>query len=134
MIQAVRIALLAALGLLPLSGTAAEVTRTTLREVSQQVLAAFNAGDGAALHGMLAADLQAALTASSLGGRLEACRARLGTMERLSLPVMSTWTYGMYAAYFGDGARDLFLELDRDGRILHLTIAGTGDSCSLAGS
>jgi hypothetical protein len=51
-------------------------------------------------------------------------------MWRLRAPD-ATRTYGFIAAYFATGGRDMFRELDHDGRIKVLTFKGANDARAL---
>jgi hypothetical protein len=64
--------------------------------------------------------------------RLGDCRQRLGALARVSPPVMGTRTFGFIAAYFDTAVRDMFLEIDEEGRIQMLTFKGQSDICSLS--
>lgn len=118
---------------LSVNGAAAEVARGMLRDVSLRVVDAFNARDGAALRAMLTPEQRDGQQANELVVRLAECRQRFGPLERISLPVMATRSYGLMAAHFETAVRDLFLEIDADGGIKVLTIVGADGSCSLAG-
>lgn len=123
------------LALLPLTSpaVAAEAARGVLRDVSLRVVDVFNTQDGAALRAMLSPDQRDGAQADALALRLLECRQRFGVLERISLPVMATRSYGLIAAHFETAVRDLFLEIDADGQIKMLTISGADGSCSLAG-
>jgi hypothetical protein len=120
------------LGLLA-NGAAAEAARGMLRDVSLRVVDVFNARDGAALRAMLTPEQHEREEADELVVRLAECHRRFGPLERISLPVMATRSYGLMAAHFETAVRDLFLEIDADGGIKVLTIVGADGSCSLAG-
>jgi hypothetical protein len=116
----------------PAREAAGEVTRSTLGEVSQAIVAAYNRDDAAALHAMLAPDLRRTWPTEQLARRLADCRRRLGGLERISPPVMGTRTYGFIAAYFETTGRDMFLEIDQDGFIKVLSFRGQSEACSLS--
>jgi hypothetical protein len=40
-------------------------------------------------------------------------------------------TAALFAAYFENGTRDMYLEVDRSGHIRLLTFSGLGESCAL---
>ena len=108
-----------------------DVTRSTLRDVSLAVLALYNAGDGLGLRDRISAPLASRLSVESLMERLSDCQRRFGNLQRLSLPVASSETAALFAAYFEGGTRDMYLEVDRDGRIRLLTFSGLGESCAV---
>lgn len=117
---------------LPERDAAGEVARGTLGEVSKTVVALYNSDDAAALHALLAPALRQAWSIERFALRLADCRRRLGVIERVSLPVMGTRTYGFIAAYFETSNRDMFLEIDHDGFIKILTFRGQSDICALS--
>jgi hypothetical protein len=116
-----------------LAGAAAraEVTRSSLRDVSLTIMALYNAGDGIGLYARLSEPLALRYSAATLTETLSECRERLGSLTRLSLPVASNATSGMFAAYFETGTRDMYLELDEQGLIRLVSFAGAEDNCSL---
>jgi hypothetical protein len=116
---------------LPARDAAGEVARSTLGEVSNAVVSLYNSEDAAALHAMLAPGLRHAWPIEQFSRRLADCRRRLGTLERVSAPVMGGLTYGFIAAYFETAGRDMFLEIDGDGFITVLTFRGAHDICAL---
>jgi hypothetical protein len=116
----------------PAGDAAGEAGRGALREVSDKVVALYNRDDAAALHAMLAPDLRHGWPVEQLAARLGDCRQRLGTLERVSPPVMGTRTFGFIAAYFDTAVRDMFLEIDEDGFIRMLAFKGQSDLCSLS--
>jgi hypothetical protein len=116
----------------PARDAASEVTRATLHEVSMKIVGLYNSTDAAELHAMLASNLRQTWAVEQLARRLADCRRRFGVLERISLPVMGTRTYGFIAAYFETSGRDMFLEIDRDGLIKVLTFRGQNDSCTLS--
>lgn len=109
----------------------AEVTRATLRDVSLAILELYNAEDGIGLYTRVSEPLAAKVSTEALAERLSDCRQRFGSLQRLSLPVASTGTAALFAAYFETGARDMYLEIDLDGGIRLLTFAGQGEACAL---
>ena len=111
----------------------AEVPRITLRDVSLAILDLYNAEDGIGLYTRVSEPLAAKVSTEALAERLSDCRQRFGFLQRLSLPVASTGTAALFAAYFETGARDMYLEIDVDGDIRLLTFAGQGKSCALIG-
>jgi hypothetical protein len=64
----------------------AEVGPHALINVSQELLRIYNAGDAAALHGLLAPSLQAGYPAEDLRLILVQCRALTHDIERFSIP------------------------------------------------
>jgi hypothetical protein len=118
---------------LPAPDAAGEIGRGTLGAVSTEVVALYNRADAAGLHAMLAPDLRKGWPVERLALRLGDCRQRLGTLERVSAPVMGTRTFGFIAAYFDTAVRDMFLEIDEEGFIRVLTFKGQSDICSLSG-
>jgi hypothetical protein len=127
-----RLVLAAFLLTLPSGDAAAGVERGTLGDVSQAVVALYNRDDAEALHAMLAPDRRRPWPIEPFARRLADCRRRLGAIERISLPVMGTRTFGFIAAYFEATARDMFLEIDQDGFIEVLTFKGQDDVCVLS--
>jgi hypothetical protein len=121
--------------ILPSGLATAEVTQTriTLRDLSLAIVDLYNAEDGIGLYTRLSEPLAARFSTEVLAERLSDCRQRFGSLQRLSLPVVSTSTSALFAAYFEKGTRDMYLETDRNGGIRLLTFAGLGESCSLVG-
>ena len=117
--------------MLPGGPANAEVTHPTLRDVSLAILDLYNAEDGIGLYTRVSEPLAAKVSTEALAERLSDCRQRFGSLQRLSLPVASTGTAALFAAYFETGARDMYLEIDLDGGIRLLTFAGPGESCAL---
>ena len=117
--------------MLPGGRVNAEVTHPTLRDVSLAILDLYNAEDGIGLYTRVSEPLAAKVSTEALAERLSDCRQRFGSLQRLSLPVASTGTAALFAAYFETGARDMYLEIDLDGGIRLLTFAGPGESCAL---
>jgi hypothetical protein len=116
---------------LPSGLAIADVERSTLRDVSLAIMDLYNAEDGIGLYTRLSEPLAVHVSTELLAERLSDCRQKFGSLKRLSLPVLSTETAALFAAYFETGARDMYLELDRDGGIRLLTFSGTGDNCAL---
>ncbi len=127
-----RLACAALLLVLPLGDAAGGVDRGTLGDVSQAVVTLYNRDDAAALHAMLAPDRRRHWPIEPFARRLTDCRRRLGTIERISLPVMGTRTFGFIAAHFEATVSDMFLEIDQDGFIEVLTFKGQDDVCVLS--
>jgi hypothetical protein len=111
---------------------AGEPARSALGEMSNRVVALYNAVDAAALHGLLAPDLRNGWAVEQFAVRLADCRQRLGTLARVSPPVMGTRTFGFIAAYFDGEVRDMFLEIDENGSIRMLAFKGQTDVCNLS--
>jgi len=107
------------------------VTRGTLHDVSLAIVDLYNAGDGIGLYARLSEPLAARLSAERLTERLSGCHQRFGALHRMSLPVATMGTGALFAAYFEAGARDMYLEIDLDGRIRLLTFSGLGENCAL---
>jgi len=122
-----------AIWILPSGLANAEVARTTLRDVSLAIVELYNAEDGIGLYTRVSEPLAAKISTEALAERLSDCRQRFGSLQRLSLPVASTGTAALFAAYFETGARDMYLEIDLDGGIRLLTFAGAGETCALIG-
>jgi hypothetical protein len=91
----------------------------------------YNTGDGIGLYERLSEPLAARLSAEILAERLSGCHQRFGSLQRVSLPVANMGTAALFAAYFVAGTRDMYLEIDLDGRIRLLTFSGLGESCAL---
>jgi hypothetical protein len=107
------------------------VERGTLHEISKKIVALYNGEDAAGLHALFTPALQQAWPIERFSERLADCRRQLGRLERVSLPVMGTRTYGFLAAYFETTGRDMFLEIDQRGLIKLLTFKGQNDICAL---
>jgi hypothetical protein len=105
----------------------------SLHDVSLAILEIYNAGDGIGLYERLSDPMAVRLSTEALAERLSECHQRFGSLQRVSLPVASTKTSALFAAYFETGARDMYLELDLNGDIRLLTFAGLGESCALIG-
>lgn len=116
----------------PAGDAAGGVDRGTLGDVSQAIVALYNRDDAEALHAMLSPDRRRHWPLEQFARRLADCRRRLGAIERISLPVMGTRTFGFIAAYFEATVRDMFLEIDQDGFIKVLTFKGQDDACVLS--
>src|SRR5260221_13083588 len=95
------------------------------------MLELYNAEDGIGLYESLSDPVALRLSTEALAERLSECRQRFGSLQRVSLPVASTGTAALFAAYFETGTRDMYLELDLNGDIRLLTFTGLGESCAL---
>ncbi|NIX75655.1 hypothetical protein [Microvirga terricola] len=109
-----------ALILVPASGAALE--QDTLFNVSTRLVTIYQTGDAGALHSMLAPDLQAQYSPEALASWLSEAKATFGPLQRISLPISGTRAFAIFAAYFERAPNDMFLELDRDGRIVLWTL------------
>ncbi|MBF9233156.1 hypothetical protein [Microvirga alba] len=115
--------------LVPATGMALE--RDTLFNVSTRLVEIYQAGDAAALHGMLSPDLQAQYSPDALASWLREVNAKFGPLQRISLPISGTRAYAIFAAYFERAPSDMFLELDPQGRVVVWTLKNDSGAVAL---
>jgi hypothetical protein len=102
--------------LAPSPGRALE--RGTLFEVATRLVSLYQASDADALHRMLAPTLQPHFPSASLAEWLAEARKAFGMLQRTSMPTYGSRAHGIFAAYFDRGPADMYLEIDRQSRLV----------------
>lgn len=98
---------------------AAEVGPHALTNVSVSLLRAYNGGDAAALHGLLAPSLKEKYPVESLRAALKLCRVLTHEIYRFSTPVWGARRFGFFAVYAEPKTFEMILEIDEEERIIY---------------
>jgi hypothetical protein len=117
-----RHAAIALIGTSLLRPAMAEVSPHALINVSQELLRIYNAGDAAALHGLLAPSLQARYSAEELRLILAQCGALTHDIERFSIPSWGGRRHGFFGVYAENSVLEMILEIDKSEKIVHWLI------------
>ncbi len=94
------------------------IDRGTLFEVATRLVAIYRASDAEALHGMLSPELQPIFPPSALSLWLSDAQNAFGMLQRTSMPTYGSRTHGVFAAYFDRGPADMYLEINRQERLV----------------